>query len=196
MVQITHSQTGTIVRELGWRTRTTSEQTQAVKHFQAAYNLGAALVVDGQVGPLTSAALLRSYKAKLAGQPNISTHFRLADFDCTCGGRYNACARIWTDRRLLVALEKYRARVGHPISIVSGCRCAGRNAEVPGAATYSQHMLGRAADIAHEVSATRLTGWGYFTGIGKRHSDGEACHVDVRTSASTTHPDLWTYGSW
>jgi uncharacterized protein YcbK (DUF882 family) len=45
-------------------------------------------------------------------------------------------------------LEKVRTVLGsHPVFISSGYRCRSHNAEVPGAASNSQHPYGRAADI-------------------------------------------------
>ena len=68
MATLTRAQATTILRRLGWRVRTTSEFTRCVRHFQAGWNLGTALSVDGSVGAKTSAALLKS-EARRKAEP-------------------------------------------------------------------------------------------------------------------------------
>ena len=70
MTVLTQAQATKILRNLGWRVRTTSEYHTVVKHFQRGWNLGPALEVDGVVGPGpdTSAALLLSESRRRAGK--------------------------------------------------------------------------------------------------------------------------------
>lgn len=73
---------------------------------------------------------------------DISKHFSRSEFACKCGCGYNT-----VDAQLLAILEDLRETVQSPITITSGCRCAAHNAR-EGGAKNSQHLYGRAADIA------------------------------------------------
>ena len=57
MANVTRSQASTMLTALGWRTNTAARLTQAIKDFQRMWNLGAALSVDGIVGPKTRDAI-------------------------------------------------------------------------------------------------------------------------------------------
>lgn len=145
--KISTSEPVKILRNLGWRVRTTAEYVQAVKHFQGGYNIGTALVVDGAVGPKTLAALRQSDARRKAHLPTASAHFSFTEYQCRCGGAFSNCARVWVTRRNLAEIEQYRKGVGQGVAIVSGCRCPGHNKAV-GGATASQHLLGKATDFA------------------------------------------------
>lgn len=196
---LTQAQAIAALRALGWRIRTTGEYRQAVVHFQGAWSLGTRLSVDGKVGPLTSAALIRSEQARKAGKPTASEHFSFREFACTCGGRFSACARQWPSRDLILSLELLRDRA-YPrgLRVVSGCRCAGRNAEVNGA-SGSQHLLGSAADVVPVATVAQLRTWGLFAGLG--HSPANLVrHVDRRdvsgsnpTNGTRSRPTVWAY---
>lgn len=197
---LTFAQATVILRNLGWRIRTTTEYTQAVRNFQRAWNLGAALGVDGKVGPLTSAALLTSEARRVARQSTASAHFSFSEFACKCGGRYSSCQRVVLLRDLLASMEKYRALAG-PTSIVSGYRCPSHNKAVGGAAN-SQHMYGGAADVTYRLSTTRVKGLRAFSGIGQSGTTAMARHVDRRdkaghnlTGGTTSAPTVWNYAT-
>jgi hypothetical protein len=106
----------------------------------------------------------------------LSPHFSSAEFACPCCG-LDAVAPA-----LVAALEELRAKLGgQPIRVTSGFRCASHNAAVGGARS-SQHLAGRAADVA----VTGLTGVEIydaarlvpaFRGFGVA---GGYCHLDVR----------------
>jgi len=104
---------------------------------------------------------------------DLSAHFSRREFDCHDGSRANP------DPALIACLERLRALIGKPISIVSGYRSESWNARV-GGAKNSQHLYNRAADIPSNlrVSVEQAAHAG-FTGIG--HTDaGIVVHVDVR----------------
>lgn len=163
-----------------------------IRAFQAAWNLGEALVGDGIVGPKTTAALATSYSRRQAGRGDLSEHFSAREFACKCGGKYRDCRRILIQRRQLQALEKYRARVGGPVVIVSGYRCPQHNAAV-GGAKGSQHMYGTASDVHATLSVAQVRSLAAFTGIGYGASSGKVIHIDTRSTSSTGTPALWSY---
>ncbi len=73
---------------------------------------------------------------------DLSENFSRHEFGCRCG-----CGFDTVDAELLVLLQQARDHFKASIRIVSGCRCAAHNTKVGGAAG-SQHLYGRAADIA------------------------------------------------
>lgn len=72
----------------------------------------------------------------------LSAHFDRAEFRCPCG-----CGGDTVDGELLYLCEVVRAIVGKPVTVTSGFRCVDHNAAV-GGAENSQHLWGRAADLA------------------------------------------------
>jgi hypothetical protein len=134
----------------------------AVRSFQRSNGLQ----VDGVVGPRTAAALNRSGGQQPAqeerpaqgeqpaapGRPladgAASAHFRLSEFACRDGTavpeRY-----IPNVIRLAAQLEVLRAELGGAgIHINSGYRTPAYNEGLDGAATNSQHLTAKAADIS------------------------------------------------
>lgn len=109
----------------------------------------------------------------------MSAHFSNVEFRCQCGGRFPECERIWMLRGHVRRLEAYRAKVGTPVRIVSGCRCKRRNEEV-GGATSSQHLFGAASDIEGLVSLAQREQMHLFAGLGFQASTGKVVHVDSR----------------
>ena len=190
---------------LGWRVDTTARLAQAVKDFQRGWNLGPALTVDGNPGPKTQAALALSLERKAKGLPDFSAHFSAREFRCACGGADASCRRIWVERALVQAVEKYRTVVG-PLKIDRGCRCPQQNAAV-GGARNSQHLYGSAADVSvFRVSVAKVRALGVASGIGTYTYGGTGYprHIDVRhiftdsrntTKSTVASPAQWTYGS-
>lgn len=70
----------------------------------------------------------------------LSSNFNLEEFQCPC------ChvVKLWTP--LLIRLQIARDRIGEPIDVVSGYRCAKYNATLPDALPNSAHRYGLAAD--------------------------------------------------
>ena len=108
----------------------------------------------------------------------LSKNFNRNEFACKCG-----CGFSTVDTKLIDMLEIIRQHFDKPVRIRSGCRCATHNAVVGGAAK-SQHLVGRAADIAvKDVTPNEvhdfIVGWvgPYWGGIGKYNT---FTHVDSR----------------
>lgn len=165
-----------------------------VHDFQAAWNLGPALVVDGIVGPKTTAAL----QASLRAGGRISAHFTAGEFACHCEGTLAGCRQTVVLRQLLQSLEALRVHTG-PLRVVSGYRCPKYNAKV-GGASNSQHMVGAAADIPPKLSIAVVQAMHLFAGIGYQADGGRVVHVDRRdaggrnlTGGSRARPTTWTY---
>ncbi len=106
------------------------------------------------------------YKAK---------YFRKSEFACQCG-----CGFDDIDQELLYKLDRARSMAKVPFRITSGCRCKAHNKTV-GGGSHSQHLLGKAADIAVNketrgriLIALVMAGFERF-GIGK-----DFIHVDIK----------------
>lgn len=155
--------------------------TQIIKDFQAAWNFGSALTVDGVPGEKTHAAALQFAK----NGEKLSPNFSAAELKCRCNDRYPDCRRIFTKRSLLAALEKLRAaHYKSGLRVVSGSRCDQHNASIPGAYERSQHRYGRACDIEPRLTRSQVAALGVFSGIGYSVSnDNLVVHVDVRADA-------------
>lgn len=116
----------------------------------------------------------------------LTLHFYLSEFRCPCCFDVIEAAAL----RVAQALEPVRAVFG-PVQIQSGFRCAKHNAAVNGV-TFSQHLVGLAADIAVDTDSDRfvlvkaLLDFGFKRiGIAARH-----VHADI---GAITGPVLWTY---
>ena len=70
----------------------------------------------------------------------ISDNFNLREFEC------RHCGVVKLDGHLLEKLQDLRERIGRPLIVTSGYRCAEHNAAVGGVAD-SQHVQGTAADL-------------------------------------------------
>jgi zinc D-Ala-D-Ala carboxypeptidase len=74
----------------------------------------------------------------------VSEHFRLYEGEChgrdCCGGSVIHVPALWE------CLERFRSRIGRPLSPNCVYRCAKHNAEVGGSPT-SDHLSGQAADL-------------------------------------------------
>lgn len=191
---LTQAQATTILRNLGWRVRTTAEYHQCVRNFQAGWNLGAALSVDGLVGPATSSALLLSESRRRAGKTTASPNFSFTEVRCRCGGKYYTCQRIWQKRAAFQMMEKYRAKSGRPLAVISGCRCPGENKSVGGSA-YSEHLRGYACDVTALYSVGTVKSWQVAKGIGYGSVSRKVKHIDVGARGSFTYPNVFVDGS-
>ena len=210
MSTISSATAKTILTRLGFRVNTEARYKQGLQDFQAGWNLGAALAIDGLLGDYTSAALLLSEKRRAAGLGTASANFSFVEFACKCGGKYSVCRRINGEglpnhnqhvlRSLLQSLEKMRSTYyPNGMTVISGYRCDAYNASVGGASS-SQHRYGAAADIVPVVDKDTLKTKRWFAGIGYQASSDDVRHVDRRdlsginpTKGSTTSPTMWKY---
>jgi uncharacterized protein YcbK (DUF882 family) len=111
---------------------------------------------------------------------DLSTHFSRSEFRCRC----NQCGFDTVDHELIIVLELLHDHFNSPVRLLSGSRCAARNA-IEGGAKTSQHLRGKAADIvvagnspeivANYLEATYPTRYG----IGRYPKKGFT-HIDVR----------------
>ena len=72
----------------------------------------------------------------------LSEHFHAREFQCKCASRgykewYFCGGDSWPHPELVAKLEALRQRIGKPITVTSGCRCAAYNAKVGGAPAAS-----------------------------------------------------------
>ena len=79
----------------------------------------------------------------------LTEHFHESEFADPATGE------VKVDSRLVSRLEQMRQEIGRPINITSGYRSPEHNANLPGAATNSQHMYGKAADITVDGMSPR-----------------------------------------
>lgn len=145
---------------------TGSQTRQAVKLFQTAEGLKA----DGDPGQETQAALLAAVAEGRMHTPakveNAKTgtfwddiqYFRREEFRCQCGGKYcNGFPAEPVEETVRLA-DEIRRRVGVPLKVNSGVRCARHNADV-GGVWNSLHLTGQAIDLAPiggNISVARL----------------------------------------
>lgn len=113
---------------------------------------------------------------------DLSTHFSRAEFACR-----DNCGFDKPHAALVAGLQHLRDRLGVPVRVLSGCRCAARNAAV-GGARNSQHLTGAAADIAVAgMDARALYAQArqvpQLRGFGVDDTRGYV-HVDVRDGAA------------
>ena len=133
------------------------------------------------------------YWLSVDGNVQISTHFRLSEFQCKDGQDFVAI-----DNRLVELLENIRKMCdGEAVHINSAFRTASWNRQQKGSAPESKHLYGMAADIwvGHydrnknpvrtktpaEVAAIAEIFLGSSGGIGIYKT---FTHVDVRTGRS------------
>lgn len=194
-----------VLTAMGWRVNTETRYRQAVRDFQAMWNLGTPLAVDGIVGAKTLAALRHSARRRADKKGDISAHFNAAEFACKCGrrkdGPYPACRRIWASRALVQGAEKYRSLAG-PFTPVSACRCRQHNAAV-GGYYRSQHLHGQAMDVVARFSIAQVVALRAFSALGINRRGGTVRHLDnrhlspdnyPRASGSTSNPYTYYYG--
>lgn len=192
MADLTRGQAQTILTNLGWRVNTSARLTQGIKDFQAGWNLGAALAVDGSLGPKTSAAMRTSEARRRAGRTTASANYSFRTVRCRCDGRYASCRRIFQKRAAFQMMEQYRSHAGN-FSVVSACRCPSRNKAVGGSPT-SRHVSGLACDVPASYSTTRVKSWKVATHIGYGSVSRKVKHIDMGGGATRTNPQIYKDG--
>jgi uncharacterized protein YcbK (DUF882 family) len=113
----------------------------------------------------------------------VAQHFTRSEFACKCG-----CGLDSIDAVLVESLQAIRDHFGTPITITSGIRCCDHNKAV-GGADYSQHLLGRAADIrVEDVEPRVIADFAEDLGmsVGRYNT---FTHIDSRSGM----PDHWDY---
>jgi uncharacterized protein YcbK (DUF882 family) len=85
---------------------------------------------------------IKAYSKAKDGNKKVSKNFKVKEFACTDG-----TDPIFIDSELVEVLQKIRDHFGQAVTINSAYRTPPKNKAVGGKA-YSQHLYGRAADIA------------------------------------------------
>lgn len=136
---------------------------KAVKAFQRDFD---GLVVDGDPGTATQKALKHAVaygiektttedSTAVGGDSNVSTtgtfwddiqYFTRDEFKCKCGGEYCDGFPAEPAEATVRAVDEIRRRLGVPVTISSGLRCAQHNAN-EGGVSNSRHCTGLAADL-------------------------------------------------
>ena len=101
---------------------------------------------------------------------DLSANFSRSEFRCS------HCGVAVVDQALVDVLQRMRTRVGRPLTIVSGYRCAVQNRRVGGIRT-SMHLRGMAADVPGDYAAREAWIAAGAIGVGVRR--GRVIHVDV-----------------
>jgi len=194
MADLTRAQAQTILTNLGWRVNTSARLSQGIKDFQAGWYLGAALVVDGKLGPKTSYAMRLSESRRRAKKPTASAHFSFKEVQCRCGGKYASCRRVFIKRKALKMLEGYRAKSKQSLDLRSACRCPSHNKAVGGSPT-SRHKDGLAADTPPKFSTGTVKSWRVATHIGYGRVSKKVVHIDYGSGATVTSPRIYVDGN-
>lgn len=191
---LTKEQATVILRNLGWRVRSTAEYVLCIKNFQAGWNLGVALIVDGKKGPKTDAALLLSESRRRAGKPTASANFGFLEVRCRCDGKYSSCQRIFMKRSAFQMMECYRAKSGRPLTVVSACRCASHNKAIGSKDPSSRHISGLACDVRALYSPKTVKSWRVAKQIGYSPSLNRVVHIDMGGTSTVYSPRIFADG--
>lgn len=179
------------------RTQPQAQVTQIQRWLRA---IGWPVMVDGMLGPMTSRCIedfqfgytldrldpgsgadsrtLLALEMCANNGGHASEHFRFAEF--RTGGRQRLAIDnhgIRVDRRLVLALERYRSLVGGPVGIASGYRSPSYNTRFSGP-VGCEHVSGLAVDLTRPtLTGLEAANVGLFASIGTR--DGLAVHLAV-----------------
>lgn len=125
----------------------------------------------------------------------VTEHFSLAEFACAHGACPHCGGVVKIEPKLVYGLEAIRSRLGKPIHIASGYRCAAHNREV-GGLPDSFHVQGKAADLA-SIDTTKAAIARVALELGDLrvgfYSKGgnQVLHVDTADPAATGLPKTW-----
>lgn len=138
----------------------------AVQAFQGEWGL----TVDGIAGAQTRAALrqavadgwVRPENAVISKSETTTgtywddiQYFSREEFKCKCGGKYCDGFPAEPAEATVRAVDEIRRRLGIPVTISSGLRCAQHNAN-EGGVSNSQHLYGIAADLHSSATPARM----------------------------------------
>lgn len=175
---------------------------------------GENLVLDGDFGPRTTAAVKRfqtGYRLPVTGDADSATyakiyelqdndctpiHFDYSEFDNNCGannfkgGKVSEAIAKENIRRIMWQLEALRHKIGdRPLNVTSGFRSVACN-DASGGSSTSLHMYGQAADLGLS-NPPQCTMWnggktaGFEELLGPGHPDHND-HVHFGNKASRT----------
>jgi GH25 family lysozyme M1 (1,4-beta-N-acetylmuramidase) len=176
-----------LLKKIGWPIKVDGVRGPLTKGALMDFQLGMAksthrLVRDGVCGARTTAWL----KWSAANGGRASDHFLFREFASSHTGW------IKVERDLVIGLEKLRAKLGHPVGILSGYR------DFDLGASKSQHHYGNAADPNGSFGSIDLVrSVRAFSGIGYQSGDKHVRHVDVRhrgpnfTNGSIANPTVF-----
>ena len=121
----------------------------------------------------------------------MSKYFSDAETVCECGCGFNDTSPLLMDM-----LDALREKVGGPLHLTCVCRCQEHNDSIKGSVPNSQHVQGKAADVAVPDGMTvdelaELAIEIGFDGIG-RYYDQDFVHCDVRDDAQSPNAHTWT----
>lgn len=121
----------------------------------------------------------------------LSKDFHYDEMACRCPDSECAGKQMEVDEALIEKLQRMRDLLGRPLVVTSGLRCPEHNAKI-GGHRDSEHLHGRAADLAIHHSAERFQLAQFAFGLGFRGIGiGQGfIHVDTRREG---HPVAWTY---
>ncbi len=169
---------------------------RAVEDFQAGYALEDPAGQGLAVGAWPDQATVDALRTSAAAGGLASAHFRFREFRAPGGPHLTLTNHaIRVDRRLLVALERYRQAVGQPVRVAVGYRppsdpvhaCTGPIAGLvappthPLAQAAGEHRAGLAVDVADPVlSGEEAAALGLFATIGTRR--GLAVHLGIASA--------------
>lgn len=168
---------------------------RAVEDFQAGYAFE-----ELAVGAWPDQATVDALRASAAAGGLASPHFRFRELRAPGGPHLTLTNHaIRVDRRLLVALERYREATGQPVRVAVGYRPPGDPAHAQSLhLTHPGHPLGRAAgehtaglavDVANPMlSGAEAAALGLFATIGTRR--GLAVHLGVTSGHDGQEADL------
>lgn len=182
------------LNRIGLPAKTYAQRKESWKIFQRASAWHKYSTIAKRAGELTPDGIPGSktyahVRASISADYRISPNFRLQEFRCR-GRGHNHVSVAW---ELVYALQKYRAEIKSPVTIVTGYRCASYNKAV-GGVPHSAHAMWPclAADVMPHKLPQRAKGHG-FHGIGVRNTDGNRAtpnvviHVDLHPKVPTDY---------
>lgn len=110
-------------------------------------------------------------------------YFDRSEFQCTCRGRGCNGFPVEPVERLIRNAEAARKHFGRVATVSSGVRCKLRNSELPGSASNSLHMRGKAMDFSVRgvSSATLLAYVRTLPEVDEAYAiDGSFVHMGVQ----------------